>query len=62
MEIKECCETCKNGCRHGNGMSFCVYRHKWQISDFCCVGYKPNLRTAWKRFIEWLYKIRNEND
>lgn len=24
MKIKECCETCKDGYRHGNGMSFCV--------------------------------------
>lgn len=55
--IEECCETCKYGCRHGNGETWCNYRQKWQFSEFRCVGYKPNLRTVWKRFIEWLYKI-----
>ena len=34
MEIKECCETCKYGCWHGNGESLCLYRQKWQFSEF----------------------------
>lgn len=51
-KIKECCETCKDGCRHSNGESFCIYRQKWQFSDFRCAGYKLNLRTVWKRFVK----------
>ena len=58
MEIKECCETCKYGCWHSNGESLCLYRQKWQFSEFQCAGYKPNLRTVGKRFIKWLYKIK----
>ena len=58
IEIKECCKTCKYGCWHGNGETWCDYRQKWQFSEFRCAGYKPNLRMVWKRFIEWLYKIK----
>lgn len=56
METKECCANCRRGCRHGNGESFCVYRGKWQLSDFRCAGYKPNLKKCWERMLSFWYR------